>query len=201
MLSEIHPGGADVLSESMAGVVGVLHPEASHGDPSCALQAAHGAMECFLRKLRHHLREQELLLWALLQADPPAHFEIRPIREEHRLLKQLSHDLCRRIRSQDAPGARDVARRFLAILLDHGSHEARVLGTAFKGLDSAASQRFSDRMFDRMVRGLGRSSRAAPLGDSVADLHSLYVRLIERLRPEPGQKKKKGVDHEHSRCG
>jgi len=200
MLNGTHPGSADVLAESMAGVVGVLHPEAGLGDPSAALQAAHGAMECFLRDLRHHLREQGLLLRALLEADPPAYFEIRPIQEEHRLLRRLSHDLCRGIRTQDAPAARDVARRFLAILLDHGSHETRVLGAAIGGLDPAAARRFSDRMFDRMVRGMTGRARAAGLTESVADLHSLYVRLIGRLRPEPGLKKNSEADHEHSCC-
>jgi hypothetical protein len=198
MLTLAIPEIPDALADALANVVGVLHPNARLGETRAAIETAAGATDVFLRRLRGHLHENSLLLASLAEAAAGSSSQLEPIEIEHRLLRQLSHDLCDRIRHDDLGGARGVARRFLAILLDHTAHEARVIMNVVRSMDGPATEHFADVLFDRMLRDAARSDRAAPCREAIADLHSLYVRLVRHLQTRRADCGEIEVPHEHS---
>jgi hypothetical protein len=180
----------DVLTESLAGVVDALQEGPGLMSGAVVLETARGATGHVLRRLRDHLQEERLLTWALSEVHPGCLPRILDIAHEHRLLKKMSHDLCQRIRRSNVEGAREVAHRFLAILIDHIAHEKRVLTEVVRSLNPEATRQFADALFEGMIRGARKESGAARADSSAADLNSLDVRLIQHLRM-------KGVPHAH----
>jgi hypothetical protein len=200
MLSLEPSTAPDALTDALADLVAVLHPDAGMGSRSAILEASRGSVRTFLRKFRHHLHENSLFIWALKEAEPACFEPLRPIVGAHEILRRLSHDLCRRLRSEDVRRARSVARSLMALLLDHIENERHLLTQTVRGFDVAATSRLADALFKRMLGDMALRQGEAPSRQSVAELHSLYVRLIRHLQGRSADSRPSEVDHEHSCC-
>ena len=198
MLPIAEPSSPDVLTDSLAGVAAVLHPNAGLGSSSAVLLSARSALLGFLRRFRHHVHENALLVTALHEARPSAFPPVRRLATEHRELRRLVQDLCDDIDEGQVACAHHRARTLLAVLLGHVAHERVLLLDAVQSLDEASTGRFADRLFSRMLRDMGEHQTSPGAQDSIADLHSLYVRLIRHLQGHPAAPRSSEVGHEHS---
>jgi len=198
MLPIAEPTSPDVLTDSLAGVAAVLHPGAELGSSSAVLLSARSALLWFLRKFRHHVHENALLVTALHDARPSAFPSVRRLGAEHRELRRLVQELCDEIHEGQVAPAHRRARTLLAVLLGHVAHERVLLLEAVRSLDAASTGRFADTLFSRMLRDLGERQASPGAQDSIADLHSLYLRLIRHLQGHPAAAHSSEVGHEHS---
>lgn len=198
MLSLVPPEAPDALEDSLAELAAVLHPRAGLGSPADVLGSARGTARRVLARLRHHLHETKLAASALAAAEPALAGPLQAMSREHQDLRRFTHDLCRRLRAGDGRGARGIAREFLATLLRHGARERRMIAEAVRRLDPAATSRFADALFRRLIRTRGG---LPPSRESVAELHSLYVRLIHHLQSRPESPEPSELCHEHSGRG
>jgi hypothetical protein len=188
----------DALTDALAGLLAILHPDAGMGSPGAVLEAARGALRRYLRKLRHHFHEHSILLWALREAEPATDESFGLIVALHEELRRISHELCQRLRREEVRRARALARSLLAMLLDHLAQERHLLTEALRGLSAGATRRFADALFERMLGELAARQRETPARDYLADLHSLYVRLIHHLQGRPADPRPPEVANERS---
>jgi hypothetical protein len=182
MLTVAPPPEPDVISDSLAGILGLLHPNAAMGSRLVVLDAARRSTGKFLRRLRHHLHENGLLLGALEKAEPACRAPRKRIAGVHAELRRLSHELSRRLRTDDAAGARGVARALLALYLEHSARERRLVNHVLRKLDLEATCRFADALLERMLNDIGVSGGERSSRQSVVDLHAHYLGLIRRLQ-------------------
>jgi len=172
----------DVISDSLAGLLAMLHPKAGMGSRGVVLEAARRLAVKYLRQLRHHLHENGLLWWAMEKAEPACIASSRRIAVVHGEFRRLSHNLCRRIRREDAQGAREVARTLLAFFLEHFSEEKLLVNHILRKLDRVATGRFADALLDRMLSDMAMRKDPLSSRESLVDLHSHYVHLIRHLQ-------------------
>jgi hypothetical protein len=172
----------DAIPDSLAGLLAMLHPNAHMGSRGVVLAAARRSTKRVLRQLRHHLYENNLLLSAIQSAEPDRVASFGRIECIHGELRRLSHGLCRRLRREDAQGAREIARMLLAHFLEHSSQERVVVNRVLCKLDLAATRRFADALLKRMLVDLAGRGDAASERQSVVDLHAHYVGVIRHLQ-------------------
>jgi hemerythrin-like domain-containing protein len=182
MLSLAPATEMDELSDTLAGLLALLHPRAGMGSPGVVLEAARRSAGRVLRQLRHHFYENALLFWALEQAEPACVAPVRRIAIVHGELRRLSHDLCRRLRREDLRGTRGIARALLAVFLEHSTQERILANHILRKLTLEATRCFADALLDRMLRDVAMREEWTSSRESVADLHSHYVRLIRHLQ-------------------
>jgi hypothetical protein len=187
----------DALADTLAGLVAMLHPNAGMGSRGVLVPVARRTTRKILRELRHHLYESSLLLGALRQAEPACLLVFGRLAGTHQELRRLSHDLCRRLRRNDLRGARDVARAFTALFLEHSSGERTLVVHIFRTLDPAATGRFAEALLARMLGDLERRGEAASLGQSVVDLHSHDLQRIRQLQGRTDFNLTSEVHHEN----
>lgn len=198
MLTLTEPSAPEALTDALADVASVLHPNAGLGTTGAVLGAARGSVLRFLRRLRQHLQEHALLLAALQEAEPSAFILVGRFAAEHREIRLLSHRLCDEIREGDLSGAHGAARMLMAILLCHVAGEREAFLETIRGLDPSTTSRFADQLFNRMMEDLGSREQARASREAIADLHSLYVRLIRHLQGHGEDSSPAEVEHEHS---
>ncbi|HVR87566.1 MAG TPA: hypothetical protein VMU54_24785 [Planctomycetota bacterium] len=172
-------------SDTLLGILAMLHPSAGGGSPGVLLEAARRSTGKYLRELRHHFYENTLLFWALRQAEPAGVASFRGILAGHGELRRLSHELCRRLRREDVRGTRALSRILLALFLEHSARERILANHLLRTLDLAATCCFADALLDRMLSDLAQRQEWTSPRQSGVDLHSHYVRLIRRLQGRP----------------
>jgi hypothetical protein len=196
MLSVAVSSELDAIPDSLAGLLAMLHPNAHMGSPGVVLAAARRSTKRVLRQLRHHLYENNLLLSAIRNAEPDRVASFGRIASVHGELRRLSHGLCRRLRREDAQGARGIARMLLAHFLEHSSRERVVVNQVLSKLDLAATRRFADALLKRMLIDMAGRGGAASDRRSVVDLHAHYIGMIRHLQGRTGDSPFVEVDYE-----
>lgn len=199
MLSLESSCAPDVLTDALADLLAVLHPEAGMGSRSAVLEFARRSLRRFLRRLRHHFHESAILHGALQKAEPACGEALRWTAAVHDQIRRLSHEISARVRSEEIRRARFIARKLMALIFEHLAEERQLLTRILCSLNSAATGRFADALFDRMMDEMAARRSEAPSRQSVADLHALYVRLIRDLQGRPVDPKSSEMEHEHSR--
>jgi hypothetical protein len=197
MLTLAESSAPEALTDALADVASVLRPNAGLGSAAEVLGAARGSVLRFLRRFRQHLQRHALLQSALREADPAAFRALGRVALEHRELRLLSHRLCGAIRQGDLDGAHGVARMLMAILLGHVAGERDVFLDTVRHLDPETTSRFAEQLFSRIMRDLGRREHARASREAIADLHSLYVRLIHCVQGNGESWSPLEVVHEH----
>ncbi|HEV3029755.1 MAG TPA: hypothetical protein VG457_19405 [Planctomycetota bacterium] len=185
MLSLAPATGLNAPSDTLVGLLAMLHPNARMGSPGVLLEAARHSAGNVLRELRHHLYENSLLFWALREAEPAGVASYRGIVAAHGELRRLSHELCRRLRREDLRGTRTITRILLALFLEHASRERILANHLLRSLDLAATGRFAEALLERMLSDLALGQEWTSKHQSVVDLHSHYIRLIRHVQGRP----------------
>jgi hypothetical protein len=182
---------------ALAGLAAALRPHGGTAPSDAALGVARSRARDLLRKLRHHLYEETVIVQALEEASPASSEAAAQMTRSHRMLRELAHELCAWLRAKDLAGAWTVSRSFLAYFLDSKSRDQRVLSLAMHAMDSADALRFVDAFFGRMLFDLAAGERKAPPGGRPDGLQSLYVRLLNHLEVRSSDSQFPKVHHEH----
>lgn len=145
MNTQMHDGS---LTESLAALIGYLRLGAYDGLRSALDEAITKGADRFIGLLADHLRhEEEILFPSLREASPAAEELLKPLQEQHASLRVFASEFAQRIAVDDRDGACDVARSFLAALLEHIEREDRAVETLMK--------RLHPMTVDRLLRRLG----------------------------------------------
>ncbi len=136
------------LTESLASLIGYLRLGAYDGLRSALDEAVAQGADRFIGLLADHLRhEEEVLFPALREASPAAEELLKPLQEQHASLRVFASEFAQRLAVDDRDGACDVARSFLAALLEHIEREDRTV--------EALMKRLHPQTVDRLMRRLG----------------------------------------------
>jgi hemerythrin-like domain-containing protein len=140
------------LTDALAAVIGYLRMGAYDGLRRALDQALHSSADEFIGLLAEHLRqEEEALFPALRDAARGAAALLAPLQEQHASLRVFASELAQRLAVDDRQGACEVARSFLAALLEHVEREDRAVEELIRGLPPAAT--------DRLLRRVGLHRR------------------------------------------
>jgi hypothetical protein len=197
MLPIAHSSSWEAVLGALAALAASLRPDGQTAPPGAALEVARSRARDLLRKLRHHLYEETVIVQALEEASPASSEAAAQMTRSHRMLRQLAHELCARLRAKDMPGAWNVSRSFLAYFLECKSRDQRVLSLAMHAMDPAGALRFVDAFFGRMLFDLAAGERQAPPKGRPDGLQSLYVRLLNHLEVRSSNSQLPMVHHEY----
>ncbi len=145
MNTQMHDGA---LTESLAALIGYLRLGGYDGLRNALDEAITQGADRFIGLLAKHLRQEEDILFpALREASPAAEEILRPLQEQHASLRVFASEFAQRIAVDDRDGACDVARSFLAALLEHIGREDQAV--------EALMKRLHPQTTDRLLRRLG----------------------------------------------
>lgn len=107
----------------------------------------------FVEDLADHLRyEEDILFPSLKELRPHAAERLAGIESEHEELRSFARGLAQKVRERDGEGAADVARRFLAALMDHIHREDTIVEELVHPLDFRTAVSLGRRLLERRLR-------------------------------------------------
>lgn len=135
------------LTDALAGIIGYLRVR-RYGRVMGNLEEVFlGACDRFIGVLAEHLKyEEEELFPELRRLAPLSGPALEAVAREHGLLRIYAQELAARLKIRDEEGASEVARAFLAALLDHIEHENRAVDGAVASLDPGRRRELEERI-------------------------------------------------------
>lgn len=132
------------LVQSLTGIISNLRSRQLGGPRNEPQGSLHRAADRFVGELADHLRyTEEALFPALREIKPGTAYGIEEMEESHRLLQRCVRDLAHRITAQSDEETYEVARSFLATVLDHFGRETAMLGRIVNSFDDLQTQRLT----------------------------------------------------------
>jgi CheY-like chemotaxis protein len=141
------------LTSALSGIIRRLRGRRYEDLQNVLKNVLHGHAVHFAGDLAEHLRyEEEVLFPSLAELKASARPELELLEKEHDRLRDYSKKLAQRLTQGDGAGAADLARTFLAVLLEHMERESAAVDAIVAPLGFAASLDLGRRLLQRRLR-------------------------------------------------